>query len=225
MVASLLAAAALLMTMAPRRPRVLLAALAVILLAAPARAQTDKLISLGVCASGYRGQTPEVGDHVDVGVLLRLNIGSGLGPAIGFQWHGTDVQGHLNGTPIPLGHLTVKPIMVGASYIRRYGRVTAAGSLVGGYAFSSIHMNVAQRVAAERQLGAFGVTPATGHLLAWRPSAALWYDLNGRFGLMASLGYMGMRPNITLSSSAGEQKFHVNASSVVWTLGMVYGIF
>ncbi len=211
--------------MPPKLRPALLAALAVMLLAAPARAQTDKLIALGICASGYRGQSPDVGDHVDVGVLLRLNLGSGLGPAIGFQWHGTDVQGRLNGIPIPLGHLSVKPIMVGAAYTRRYGRVTAVGSLVGGYAFSSIHMNVQQRVAAERLLGAYGVTPTTGHLLAWRPSAGVWYDLNSRFGVMASLAYIGIRPDITLDSTAGPQTFHVNASSFVWTLGVVYGIF
>ncbi len=207
------------------RLQALLVLLAALIAAAPAAAQTDKLISLGLDASGYHTQTSEAGSHVDVGLLLRLNIGSGFGPAIGFQWHGTDLQGTLNGVPIPLGHLTVKPIMVGASYTHRSGRVTTVASLVGGYAFSSIRMTVPQRVAAEQRLGAFGVTPTTGHLLAWRPSAGVWYDLNDRFGVMASLGYIGIRPTITLNSSAGAQAFHVNASSLVWTLGVVYGIF
>ncbi len=211
--------------MPARTAPALLVLLAAVLPAAPALAQTDKLISLGIDASGYRAQTSGASDHVDAGVLLRLNIGSGLGPAIGFQWHGTDVQGDLDSRPIALGHLTVRPIMAGVSYIRRYGRVTAVSSLVGGYAFSSIRMDVPQRIAAEKRLNAYGVTVTTDRFLAWRPSAGVWYDLNDRFGLMASLGYIAIRPDITLSSSAGDQKFHVNASSLVWTLGVVYGIF
>ncbi len=199
--------------------------LAAILVATPALAQTDKFIALGLDASGYRGQTSDVRNHVDFGALLRINIGSGVGPAIGFQWHGTDVEGRLDGQPIALGHLTVRPIMVGPSYTRRYGRVTAIGSLVAGYAFSSIHMNVTDRVAAEKQLKAFGVTPSTGPLFAWRPSGGIWYDINDRFGLMASLGYIGIRPTINLDSTAGRQAFHVNASSLVWTVGLVYGIY
>ena len=207
------------------RPLLVVAVILWLAPAAPAAAQSDAFIGFGLAFSTYDSRDDILATPNSVGPLLRLQLGEGLGPSIGFQWFRTDVRTVIGGRVTRLGSLRMRPIMAGVAYTKRFGRFTAATALVGGYAFARLRLDDAARAAAYRHDGSVWLSGRAGDSFAWRPNVSLWYDVGQKVGLLASLAYIGVRPTITISTTAGPIREHVNADSVVFTVGAVYGIF
>src|SRR5512146_3417815 len=87
-----------------------------------ARAQTDAAIGVGLTVSSYDPPGPLGVGAVGVGPLLRIKLGTGIGPAIGFNWYTVGARTPAGATPVYIGRIRVRPVMVGASYNWNRGR-------------------------------------------------------------------------------------------------------
>ncbi len=190
-----------------------------------ARAQTDAAIGLGLTASSYDPPGQLGVGAIGVGPLLRIKLGTGIGPAIGFNWYTVGVRTPAGTTPVYIGRIRVRPVMVGASYNWNRGRFWLSPSLVAGYAFTKIKINDEARPALRSSLGASFLSFESSNGFVWRPQFAVWYDAAPRVGLTASFAYIGVRPTLTIETDVGARKFPLDAACTVLTFGVVYGVF
>jgi hypothetical protein len=200
---------------------------AVLLLAPlPARAQSSAAVSFGLSFTEKQTVNGEVDNDSGPGVQLRLRSRSGLGPTIGFNWLSSAARTTIGGQPAPLGRVSVRPLMGGVAYTWRRDRaISPVVSLQGGYAFTSIRATGDAKRAYAARLGARDVGLHTSNALAWCASASLWVDLGPRFGLLTSVGYLGVRPSVITRSSLGTTRERIDMSAVVTTVSLVYSVF
>jgi hypothetical protein len=138
-----------------------LAVLALLLLAADAPAQGEAVVGLGLAVSSYEPGALGIGS-TEIGPVVHIKLGTGLGPSIGFDWHGIGVN---------------------------------------AMAFD------------------------TTNSFVWRPRVALWYDAATRVGLFTSLAYIGTRPTLYITTEHITYRSRLDSSTVVFTFGLVYGVF
>jgi len=193
--------------------------------APPALAQTDSSIALGLSFAVTTPTNPDAESNSRPGLLLRLRNSPGLGSAVGFQWFTSAVRTTIAGEETYLGRISVRPVMAGPEYIWERGRVSASVSLQAGYAFTNIRDTGRAKQVYESGLGVSGVGIGASNAFAWCPNVSLWFDLNPRYAVMASVGYLGIRPTVTTTSSGGTTRERVNLGSVVTSIGIVYAIF
>jgi hypothetical protein len=186
------------------RKVVLLAASILAGLAATAEAQSGALFSLGVDGVLHepRGR---LGSSVRPGLLVRLRLKPGLGPAVavgGFR------SGWDNAAD---GELRVRTLLAGPAYRVERGRVSVSASLLAGWAFNQLEAGSrGSRVSGSRAL---------------QPSVGVWYDLNDSLGVRASAGYLLTRPTMTSDGPAGLRTTRVRADAFVLRVGVAYAVF
>ena len=76
-----------------------------------------------------------------------------------------------------------------------------------------------------RRIGAQNASVDVSMPWVLRPEAMVWYDLNKDFGLVVNVGYMLVRPNLTIRSSAGTDVQRINADMFGIQIGLAYSIF
>lgn len=208
-----------------RPPRRVLFAVALLLFAArSASAQSAASVSLGLSFSMTAPTNAQAQNDFGPGLILHFRPHEGPGAGIGFNWFSANVRGRVDGQDVWLGRVTVRPIMAGASWTWQRGRFAPALSLQAGYAFVNIR-DTGEAKRAYLQLGARRPGLSASNALAWCSSASVWIDLGPRYGLVASIGYEGVQPTLTTTSSLGTRRQKVNLGSVVTTVGFAYGIF
>jgi hypothetical protein len=195
-----------------------------LLTAAPAWAQKDSILTVGVAASIYDATDPHVDNPVGVGLVARLRRSSGIGVTVGLDWFKSDVHGDIGGVSTPLASLRIRPVMAGIALTRQYSQFAISGSLVVGYSFNSISSTGAAEAAYAR-IGRPGTTFDISNCLAYRPDFSIWWELGNHFGLLTSVSYMGARPALITTSPSGVSRSVVNVSAPMVTLGVAYGIF
>lgn len=199
---------------------------AALLAAAPlAHAQSEATVSLGVgfAVTSPTNDAAERDAHPIL--LLRLRGEPGVGPTVGFGWFASSVRTAIGGNETFLGKVRVRPVMAGASYSRQRGRLSAGVSLEAGYAFAHVSDTGAARREYLRQPGVTDVAISVSDAPAWRASASVWFDLGARYGLVASVGYLGVRPTVTTRSNLATTRERLNLGSVVTSVGIAYGLF
>jgi hypothetical protein len=202
----------------------LLAAACLLAFAVPASAQKDSVVVLGGSFSVYRPSNDNVENTWGIGLVARLRRDSGFGATIGLNWFRGDVNGDIGGARTRLATVLVRPLMVGVGYTRRHAHFSLGGSLVGGYSFNGLRGTGAasEALAAAGQPGAtFEITDT----FVWRPSFSIWWELGNRFGLMTSVSYISLRPEIVTTTSAGTTRRKVDMSAPVFSIGLGCGIF
>ncbi len=167
----------------------------------------------------------DVSNPVEVGPLIRLRTGPGFGPAIGFEWTRFELDTTIAGQRLPLGVLRVKPVMAGVGYSLGREPWQLSLTLVAGYAFTGLGVNETTRAMYRDNVGAAFASIETSGSFAWRARASLWYDIVPRIGLMAGVGYIDVQPETRFVTDTGVQRGRVRASSVIFTVGAVYGLF
>jgi hypothetical protein len=194
--------------------------------AVAASAQTDTRLAIGGSVTSNVATSAAIGDSASVGFELRLGHETeGWGWHVSlFDWVGTTVQQQLRpdvaGSP---GTLRVRPVMGGYGYTWIRGRTAITTDVMGGYAFNSFHLDSA--AAAEYgRLAASDIHADATNTFALRPETTVWYDLNRRFGIKVTAGYLITRPTISIRSSLGVDSLPIRADSVVITFGVVYSI-
>jgi hypothetical protein len=169
---------------------------------------------------------PAATGSYDIGLLWRFgHPKTGWGWAWGLNWYRTDIERFVGGSTVDFGELRVRPITAGYGYTQVIGRTSIAGTLLGGFAFTSVSLNPVAADAYVERLGARTVQADSGMTWVTRPGVGVWYDLNKKFGLHFNAGYMIARPNVTVKSSLGEDKRRVRADVFTFKVGLAYSVF
>ena len=202
----------------------LLASACLLAFAATASAQKDSVLVLGGSFSVYRPSSDNVDNAWGVGLVARLRRDSGFGATIGLNWFQGDVNGDIGGARTRLATVVVRPLMVGVGYTRRLAHLSLGGSLVAGYAFNGLRGTGAGSDALAA-IGQPGATFEITDTFVWRPSFSIWWELGNRVGLMTSVSYISLRPEIITTTTAGTSRRKVDMSAPVFSVGLGYGIF
>ena len=144
---------------------------------------------------------------------------------MGLSWFSTVVETTIADREETLGRLNVRPVLFGASYGRQFSRFKWDVSLAGGYAFANIRDTGRAKRAYASALGTSNVGLRASGALAWRANLSFWREIGQRWGVLTSVGYLGVRPRVSTRTSAGTFSERVNAGSIVTTVGLTYGIF
>jgi hypothetical protein len=192
---------------------------------APAAAQTDSTLSLGGGVAHYHPIDDEAHDSTGFAIVYRFGRPEGWRPAVGFNWFTTRFDAQVGDTKAELGDLRVRPIMGGYGYTMRRGRVSVSASAIGGVAFNSFEPSTSARIAYADALNRVLLDVKASNSLVGRTEVVTWYDLNARFGLMAVVGYIAARPNVTIITDVGSEKRRLTADSLKFQVGVGYSIF
>jgi hypothetical protein len=203
-----------------------LAALVLVLIfGSAASAQNDSVVGVGGGVSFYAATDPNVETRAGWGLVGRLRRGTGLGFSLGLAWFTADIRTDVDGEVVPLGAVTVRPLMVGASYSRQFARFALTAGIVGGWSFNSVSQTPAQQKAYGDAIGMPDAHLSVSDSWVTRPSVTVWYELDNHFGAFASIGYVMVRPTVTAHGAAGQRGEAVNLSSGVLSFGLAYGVF
>lgn len=191
-----------------------------------ASAQTGGKLALGADVSTRVSRNDDASGHVGVGLLWRFgHAKSGWGWHWGLNWYSTDLDRSIGGAAIDLGELHVRPVMAGYGYTHLFGRTAITATALAGYAYSSMSLTPAATAAFRDRLGAQSVSVDAANTLVFKPEVSAWYDINRKFGLKVSGGYMVARPRVTVRSTLGEDRRTVRADMLMLKAGVVYSIF
>jgi hypothetical protein len=200
---------------------------AMVFCAVDASAQTDSRLAVGASVTTRVARSSDASGGAAVGFEWRLGTGT---PGWGWQtslfsWFDTDVQGTVATRSIDLGHVRVRPIMVGYGYTWVRRRMALTADLVGGYSLNSFRLDGAAAAEYVQRLGAIGVEAEATNAFAAKPEVQVWYDVNQRFGLKLNGGYLIAHPSLLIRSSLGEDVRSVHADTFLITAGLVYSLF
>ncbi len=209
--------------------RVLKASLATIVLVltfgSAASAQNDSVVGVGGGMAFYAATNPLVDARPGLGLVGRLRRGTGLGFALGLAWFTSDVRTEVEGEVVPLGAITVRPVMAGASYTRQFRRFALTAGFVGGWSFNSIAQTPAQQKIYGEAVGMPDAHLSISNSWVAKPAVTFWCELDNHFGAYASVGYAMVRPTVTMHGAAGQRGDTINLSAGVVSFGFTYGVF
>ncbi len=210
-----------------RSLRCAVAAGALLLLPATARAQTEGWLALG---GGVTYTTPADPDsatnHTGFGIAWRLgHATTGLGWAFGFNWFSTDVLRPVGSVSTTIGEMHVRPFMPGYGYTYVAGPAAITADLIAGYAFDSVKLSPTASDAYRARLGAQTVSADVSNAWVVKPELNLWLDVSRTLGLNVNYGYMVARPTLTITSTLGTDKRSVKADMYMLKMALVYKVF
>ena len=154
--------------------------------------------------------------RVTVGPLFKLGSGSGVGPAVGFEWFSADLRS-ITALPQVLSRISVKPVMAGLGYTLVRGRVSVSPSIVGGIAFNSL--TVTETGAAA------GVPVEVDNSLVWRPGVSAWIDMSRRIAVNVSAGHVMTGLRVTILEGGRLVKRDVRGDTTTVHAGVAYKLF
>jgi hypothetical protein len=188
-------------------------------------AQNDSVVGVGGGVSFHAATDPNVESRPGWGLVGRLRRGTGLGFSLGMGWYTSDVSRDVDGEVVPLGAITVRPVMVGASYTRQFARFALTAGLVGGWSFNSVSQTAAQQKTYGEAIGMPDAQLSVANCWVARPSVTFWYEFGNHIGAYASIGYAMVRPTVTAHGAIGQRGEAVNLSGAVMSFGLAYGVF
>jgi hypothetical protein len=193
----------------------------------PSWGQTQGRLAVGVDVSSRIASSDGADGRSGAGFLWRFGQGrEGWGWRCGLSWYSVDVMQPVGErAPSEFGSLRIRPILVGYGYARRFGPVLVTGKLMAGYAFNTFRLNPTFDDAYRERLGATTVTADASNGVVVKPDVSAWIDLGRKIGLNVSAGYMVARPGVTVTSSLGRDRRHINADMLMLKIGAVYSVF
>ena len=192
------------------RPRTTLPALA-----PPPSREPLRLIGVGVSGTAMTPRGGTLDRTLGLGAILRLGPSAGLNPTFAFSWMKTRFAA---GSGVSPGTgLSVRPVMGGVEYRVGDGRVSAAGSVVAGYAFNGLRIDTGD-AGPERAI-------AVENSFVWRAGGSVWVDVTPRFGVNVFGGYLVNRPELTLLRGESVVNRRLDASTAIVSLGLAWWVF
>jgi hypothetical protein len=196
--------------------------------APPADAQSTGKVAVGGSIGTRIAPSSTVGgDMLSLGFFWRLGRSEeGFSWEGGLNWFAADVDHSVGDMPaFALGELHVRPIMVGYGYTHIVGANAIKGSIQGGYAFSSFSTASSAANLYRDRLGGLSLSTDAANSFVVKPQVSIWRDLNAKFGLRVTAGYMIARPNLTIRSTLGEERLRLNADRFMVDVGVAYSVF
>lgn len=174
-----------------------------------------RLIGVGVSGTAMFPHGDALDRSVGVGAVLRLRPRGGLAPVVAFSWRRTRFE---EGSGVSPGtRLSVRPVMGGVEYRVGSGRVSAAASLVAGYAFNGLRF--------DREHGGPEWAVEVRNSRVWRAGGSLWVDVTPRVGVSVFGGYLVTRPELVLLSGPSVATRRVSADTAIVSVGMAWWVF
>jgi len=200
--------------------------LVAVALAEDAGAQTTNRFALGANFNTAVAAAPDNASASHVGFQWRLGHSEGgWGWRFGFNWYSTDIGASVAGSPVELGELHVRPIMVGYGYTRKVGRMAVSASLLGGYAFNKFSLGDRASAVYRVATGNQPLSSGAQNTAVIFPELSMWRDINRKVGLNVSVGYLRARPDVSIETTGGTYHHSVRADTVRVKVGAVYSIF
>ena len=173
------------------------------------------LLAVGASAGWREHRAANLLDGLTLGPLVKLGSGRGFGPAVGFDWFSASVES--TGSSPNTARIRVKPIMAGVGYTLAGDSVSAAFSVVGGYAFNSL-----KEVEPDASLG---LPLDIGNSVVWRPGVSIWVDTSRRTALNVSIGYVFTRLRLTALDDGRLRERTQRGDALLVRAGVVYRLF
>jgi hypothetical protein len=175
-----------------------------------------RLLAVGGAVSWTIPSVKNLSTGVSGGPLLRFGSGTGLSPAIDFNWFAVDLFAGGDQTA-RLARMTVKPVMGGVGYTWGGERLSLDLSVVAGYSFNRLETDdlTAGKVLALRVDSSF----------AWRPGINIWYDASTRFTFNVFAGYVITRPTVAYFEDGQIAKRDQRADTLLVSTGLAYKLF
>ena len=123
------------------------------------------------------------------------------------------------------GHLRIRPLLGGYGYTHLMGKTSLSMSLMGGYAFTSLTRRDTFDAVYLAARGVAVTKTSSSNAFVLRPEVNVWHDINKKFGLNVSAGYIIARPEVSVTSSLGEERRRVHADMFTVRAGLVYSVF
>ena len=150
----------------------------------------------------------------------------GWGWKYGLNWYSAELERQLEGASQDFGHLRIRPLLGGYGYTHIAGRTFVSTSLMGGYAFTSFRRRSSYDAVLRANRDVVGeIDSSSSNTFVLRPEASLWYDINKKLGLNVNGGYIIARPEVTVTSSLGQDRQRIRADMFTLRAGLVYSIF
>lgn len=203
--------------------RIVLMLAAAMCVPAPAGAQTEGRVSVGISVTHVIPTDDEVKSVTGVGPLVRLNPKRGWGPAGAFNWFRADISDP-SGEPGDFARMRIRPLMAGIAYTIGPDRVLTSFSIVAGPSFNRIDFEDAflDRVAG------IGATPTIDieNSFVIRPGVNVTWTVAPRVAIVGFGGYMFNRPDVVYTDPFGtEFRERWKADAAVISVGAVYSLF
>lgn len=178
---------------------------------------TDRrLLALGGLVGWSGPRDASLGSTTQIGPVVRIGRGGGLGLTFGLGWFATDaLPATIPGDP--LGRVRIRPIMGGVGYTVGGSRASASFSLVGGVALNSVVIGT--------NIDPHELILGVDDSFAWRPAVSFWFDASDRIALTAFSGYVLTRPEATYLTAGEVTTRRLDASTVLAKVGLAYKLF
>jgi hypothetical protein len=203
-------------------PLLLFVTVVIILIPGMAAAQSEGRFGIGPQISFHFPVSRELENSTGFGIAYRLTRPSkedGWRPITGFGWFGADFAAPLG------GHLTVRPVMAGASYVVVRGKLRGSFATLTGYAFVAVKVNDEQRFLYSAEMGTTVAGVDAKNTWAVKSGVRIAYDVRRRFGVFVAGDYELVRPTLLIRTPAETRERSLNADTVNVTIGFMVGVF
>lgn len=203
-----------------------------LLVAAPAMAQTGKHVALGASVGvtkyvddRFHSKSPDISPAYRLS--LKTNRADGWSWALksGLGWSRRDVSDDVGGSDTKLGKLQTILIMGGGQRVYRQGPFQVGAGIVAGPSFNQFDVDQAARDAYQANLGVALDDIKVKTSLAARPDFSAWYDLNAWLGVGATVSYTFNRPKAETSAGGVTTSSTWKTDHTSASLALVVGIF
>ena len=193
---------------------------------AAAYAQTGAYISVGVDYGIDVPVSDALGETDGFGIAFRIPRPDAWSAAWDFGSISSTLSRSLGGTNTALGSLSVRPVMAGAAYTWRAGRLEATAAMTAGVSIVGFELDDSGKGGVHRAFGAPSAEVESNVALAVQPKLVTWVDINPRFGIAASASYLRTRPELSITSgSTTLDRFRVKADTVRLSAGFVVKVY
>jgi hypothetical protein len=185
----------------------------------------------GKIAAGLGISTMLAGDEAargakSLGFFFRFGHGrEGFGWKYGLNWYSAELDRQVGGGYREFGRIRIRPLLGGYGYTHLMGKTNISAGVMGGYAFTSFSRRDSFDLAYVASHGVVVTKTSSSNAFVLRPEVSVWHDLNKKVGLNITGGYIFARPEVTVTSSLGQDRQRVRADMFTLRMGLVYSIF
>ena len=200
---------------------IVLAAVCLLAWAAPASAQTEGRVGVGVTVTRVLPREDALDTTTGIGIQVRLAPQEGFGFAGGFNWFAADVNGSSIGFDQQIGRMAIRGVMGGVGHTSRWGRTALTLSAMAGPMLNTLRLEDA----VEDRVQVGGSDVEHKFTLGGRIGAGVTYTVAPRVALTGFGGYMVNRPKFTFQVDGTEVPTRWKTDSVVLSVGAIVSVF